>query len=165
MWLSWWKGKNWGPPNVPSSFVENKTLEGAIKEKCLWWTAPTQYPAPPRQTSQAPPFIKVPSRCLHLPADQIPAALFGGGRVPTTLQSGHGVPLLLLVAHRLLSSLLGAGQDQWDRNWTKLKLRLVVTCWPSAPTMLMLNYKHLFWRREYIRIGREVKVHWYIKLN
>ena len=49
--------------------------------------------------------LKVPSRRLHLPADQIPAALFGGGRVPRTVQSGQGVPLLLLVAHRLLSSL------------------------------------------------------------
>ena len=29
------KKKNWGPPNVHPFLVENETLEGAIKERCL----------------------------------------------------------------------------------------------------------------------------------
>ena len=29
------KVKNWGPQNVPPSFTEFETLEGAIKERCL----------------------------------------------------------------------------------------------------------------------------------
>ena len=45
------------------------------------------------------------------------------------------------------------------------KAQIQAWCLPSAPAMLKLNCKRFFSRREYIRIGREVKVHWYIQLN
>jgi len=70
--------------------------------------------------------FKVPSWRLHLPADQIPAALFGGGRVPRALQSGQGVPLLLLVAHRLLSSLHLSPSEE-ALSWVQVRTQETVT--------------------------------------
>ena len=70
--------------------------------------------------------FKVQSWRLHLPANQIPAALFGGGRVPRALQSGQGVPLLLLVAHRLLSSLHLSPSEE-ALSWVQVRTQETVT--------------------------------------